>query len=134
MENTEHSEESFLETSFLEKDFTNHTFEDCSFERCDFNSALLTGARFVDCRFKSCDLSNIVLINATLRSISFVECKLIGIQWFKAADLVNPSFQESNLNYCGFGGLKLKKITFLKCSLHEVDYSQADLSECDFKE
>ena len=130
----EHSGEKFSETSFSDKDLTGHVFEDCSFDKCELRDAILTRTRFIDCKFKSCDLSNAVLKSATFRDVAFDDCKLLGLQWAQLATLVNPSFRESNLNYCGFVGLKLKKTTFYKCNLRETDYSQADVSESDFRE
>ena len=46
---------------------------------------------------------------------------------------MNPKFEDSNLSYGNFIGLKMKKNIFSNCILNDVDFSQTDLSESDFK-
>lgn len=62
----------------------------------------------------------------------FENCKLLGIQWTSLTSLMSPTFKESSLAYSNFSGLKLKKNKFLNCQLLDVEFSLADISECDF--
>ena len=130
---TEHFDQKFVGSELPPGDLSGHSFEECSFENCDFKTTTLALAQFNSCQFISCDLSNVSLANARMRETSFRNCKLIGIQWVQLRDLVNPSYQDCNLSYCNFSGLKLKKSVFSMCSLKDADFSQAELSECDFR-
>ena len=129
----EHFNEKFQGT-LPEGSLSGHTFEECSFQKCDFKGLDLSSIRFISCAFTSCDLSNIKLSGSRFRETVFERSKLLGIQWSQLQDLINPSFSECNLDYCGFVSLKLKKTRFFKCSVREADFSQADLSECDFSD
>lgn len=130
---TEFFDKEFNGNIDLPTNFKNLSFENCSFAGCDFKEFSLTGTRFVDCRFNTCDLSNVNVSAARLRDSTFENCKLLGVQWNHFADVMSPTFKSSNLSYSNFVGLKLKKIIFQDCILGDVDFSQADLSECNFK-
>jgi len=69
-----------------------------------------------------------------MRETVFSSCKLVGIEWVQLDDFVSPAFDECNLYYCNFIGLKLKKTRFFKSSLREADFSQAELAESNFAE
>lgn len=128
------TERKFNGNIFSKDELRGHEFEDCIFEKCDFKEAVLDYTKFVNCSFVSCDLSNVSMRNSRMRDCSFKLCKLLGMQWIHLDDLMNPSFEESMLDYGNFTNLKLKKIKFMRCVLRDVDFSQADLSESLFKE
>lgn len=136
------SQREFFEEKIQDQDFAKISlkdceFEDCHFARCQFSEANLNLSVFLNCTFEDCDFSNAKIAGAKFRDLKFIRCKLIGLQWPQAADLVNPEFIESNLNFANFIELKLKKTRFERCLLREADFSQADVSEsyfqfCDF--
>lgn len=131
---TEHEDREFSDLNLTQADLSGYSFENCIFSRCNLSGATPAKVRFISCSFIFCDLSNVVLKNARIRDSAFKTSKLIGIQWVQLDDFVNPSFDECNLNYCNFVGLKLKKTKFFKCSLKETDFSQSDLAESSFLE
>ncbi len=111
--------------------FSHSSFENCIFTGYDFKPHDLTHTRFIDCIFNSCDISNVNLSNARMRGVQFESCKLMGIQWPNLDDLVGPIFKNCNLSYSNFIGMKLKKSILSNCIMKEVDFYQADLTECD---
>ena len=131
---TEHSDETFTGADFTGQSSAGHTYENCVFRGCDLKQAKFENARFIECTFTTCDLSNLAMPGARFRDVTFENSKLIGIQWPKLADLVNPTFRECNLGYGSFAGMKLKKTVFTKSVLRECEFAQAELSECDFRD
>ncbi len=67
----------------------------------------------------------------------FVKCEASYINWTEGAwaksGLLNSvQFTECNLSYCTFIGLTLKKFSAIKCTAHDVDFSEADLAKAVF--
>lgn len=133
-DSSEHSGQHFKDIDFANPDLVGHSFEECTFTKCRFLSSEFTRARFLDCKFEFSELSNSKWANARLRDSFFVGCKMIGIQWVQTEDLSSLSFEDCNLAYSNFTGLKLKKVRFFKCRLNDSDLSQTDLSESDLRE
>jgi fluoroquinolone resistance protein len=129
----EHSSVTFSETVFSGQDLTQFSFEDCIFDRCDFTDAQMMGAQFLDCTFKACNLSNVNLRNGSFRNINFQNCKLLGVQWGDLKSLMQLNFEECNLSYNVFSGVKLKKTRMTQCTLREAEFLNADFSESDFQ-
>ena len=134
LRHSEHDDEEFLNLNLAQQYLVDHVFESCVFTGCNLSSADLSRTRFISCKFISCDLSNVILKNSRIRDTAFSNCKLMGLQWIHLDDLVNLAFDECNLQYCNFVGLKLKKTKFFKSNLRDIDFSQADLNESDFRE
>jgi uncharacterized protein YjbI with pentapeptide repeats len=74
---------------------------------------------------------------ASFREVVFRECKLLGLR-FDECDklLLSFTFEQCILNFSSFFKLNIKKTVFKSCTLHEVDFSEADmtnatLDECD---
>ena len=114
-------------------DLTGMIFEDCSFIKCNLNGAELKRARFINCQFDASDLSNCNIGNSRFRDCSFTGCKLLGLQWIQTEDLSSPMFQECNLSFANFSGMKMKKTQLLRCNLRDAEFSGADLSESTFQ-
>ena len=134
LNNIEHDEEEFSDLNLPREQLIDHVFENCVFKQCNLSGADLSRTRFISCKFIACDLSNVILKNGRIRDTTFSSCKLMGLQWVHLDDVVNPEFDECNLQYCNFVGLKLKKTKFFKSNLRDIDFSQADLAESDFRE
>jgi uncharacterized protein YjbI with pentapeptide repeats len=104
-------------------------FDHCLFTACHFTEAHFIHCRFIDCRFVSCDLSNLKLGGSSFRSVIFENSKLLGMNFTQAASLIPFHAVGCMLDYASFAGLTLKKARFERCSVREVDFAEADLSE-----
>lgn len=113
-------------------------YDNCTFENCIFSGFNLSDFSFEECVFKNCDFSNAKITNTAFKTVRFENCKLIGLQF----DECNPfllafQFIGCQLNLSGFYRVKMKNSFFTDCILHEVDFSETELSgstfnNCDF--
>ncbi|MEN9297227.1 MAG: Adenylate cyclase [Bacteroidota bacterium] len=99
-------------------------YEHCVFKNCQFESEDFKNFQFVDCTFESCNLSLIKLSGASLQKVHFKDCKMQGLRF----EACNPFLFEVT----SFYQIKGKKTKFSGCSLHEVDFTEADFSEATF--
>ncbi|RYE30829.1 MAG: pentapeptide repeat-containing protein [Sphingobacteriales bacterium] len=105
-------------------------FEDCTFSDCNLEGIDLSGKEFQDCTFNVCNLSLAKLSRTALRGVQFNRCKLIGLRFDQCnAFLLDINFEESKLDHSSFYGLKIKRIRYRHCSLREVDFTSADISD-----
>jgi len=130
---TEFTDETFAALDVSGSSVAPRIFQSCVFTKCDLSDAGLTGSRFEDCRFHESNLSNARLTNARLASVRFERCKLVGIN-FTACDefLFDASFEDCDLSFCVFQGMKLRKARFLRSKIAEAEFSGADLTGVDF--
>jgi fluoroquinolone resistance protein len=111
-------------------------FTECEFTRCNFKEALFTGCEFHGCIFTKCDLSLIQLKKCNFSQTTFKDCQIIGVNWQDTSLAKKPflkpvDYEQCVLNYSTFMGLFLNKIRLFECIVHEVDFSDADLSGTD---
>nr|WP_180202951.1 pentapeptide repeat-containing protein [Pseudomonas sp. SbOxS1]NYU02528.1 pentapeptide repeat-containing protein [Pseudomonas sp. SbOxS1] len=138
----------FVGVDLGELDLSRLDFSDCTFERCqighaDFTAAQLENTLWVGCRgtlvnwssarvtdsqFRSCDLNNSTWYCSTLSQVHFEGCKLTGAN-FSSASTLGLSFND-----CLLVSSALTGISFYKSTLRNLDFSDADLSDCDFRE
>ncbi|MBL7883075.1 MAG: pentapeptide repeat-containing protein [Bacteroidia bacterium] len=63
------------------------------------------------------------------KNVQFVNCKLLGLQFHICNDfLFEINIDSCILNLSSFYKLKLKNTVFKNSTLHEVDFTQADLT------
>ena len=56
-------------------------------------------------------------------------CKLLGVQFDRCSDfLFEVHFENCILNFSSFHNVNLKNSSFKNCTIHDVDFTQADLS------
>lgn len=126
-------EENFEQINGTEKPLINGEYEQCVFLNCDFTNAQWTQFKFIDCKFIDCNLSLASLLGVVMNNVYFQGCKLLGIHWFQCDKLsFIVSFEDCQLSNAAFYKANLKKTKFLNCDLTEVDFSEADCSECIF--
>jgi len=69
------------------------------------------------------------LNKTTFRDVQFKSCKLLGLQFYNGNNfLFSANFDDCILNLSSFFKMKLKKFQFQNSTLHEVDFTEADLS------
>ncbi len=111
-------------------------FNGCVFVRCNFPEATFRACTFQDCEFRECDLSLVRVLDSQFRVTVFKDSRLPGINWTEAAwprsRFGKPfDFIRCQLNHATFMGLDLKKIAIQECVAHDVDFSEANLSQAD---
>ena len=111
----------------------NGEYNNCRFLNCNFASSDLSEIIFVDCSFENCDLSNSKLRNTSFQNSEFEECKLLGLRFEECNPfLFAIKCSSSTLNFSSFYKMSLKNSALIDCQLHDVDFTEADCSWCNF--
>lgn len=110
-------------------------FQNCTFIKCDLSSTEFFNNRFIDCTFENCNLSMVKLGGSTLNNMVCRDCKIMGVNFSECDDfLFHVKFEACTLDYSSFMGKKMVKTQFIKSSLKEVNFSQANLTGSIFKD
>ncbi|MTI22816.1 pentapeptide repeat-containing protein [Fulvivirga sp. RKSG066] len=126
-------EEDFKNTDYTKSPLPKGEYDNCSFTNCNFAESDLSEVVFLECEFINCDLSNAKIYQTAFRDVSFKDCKMLGLQFDQCNDFlfeIKPSGCQLNLS--NFYQRMLKKAVFDSCSLHDVDFAEADLSGASF--
>ncbi len=119
--------------SFAEGKLSHQEYDSVVFTDCNFAKADLSNVSFIDCTFNSCDMGLAKVANTAFKSVEFVNCKLLGVDFARCKDfLLSFSFDTCILDYASFYKKKMKKTLFKDCSIKEVDFSEAELTESKF--
>lgn len=122
-------QQTFTGIDFSKNEFPKNDYENCSFFNCNLTNADLSGINFSECTFKGCNLSVVKLNGTTFRDAHFVDCKLTGMHFENCNEILfSVDFKNCNLTLASFYALGVKKTRFKNCILHEVDFTQSDLS------
>lgn len=114
---------------FDRKQFPQGDYEGCHFVNCNFGGADLSHYRFTECIFKASNLSNILAEQTSFNDVKFIECKMLGVHFDQCSEfLFSVFFQQCTLTLSSFYKRTLKKTTFHTTILHDVDFTDADLS------
>ncbi|MCB0762982.1 MAG: pentapeptide repeat-containing protein [Flavobacteriales bacterium] len=115
-------------------DFQKGEYENCTFQNCNFSHADLSEFVFMECEFIDCDLSNAQIRKASFKTVTFTRCKLMGLRWDECHNfLLRFTFDECLLNFSSFYAMDIKGTEFAKCSMVEVDFTDADCESCSFQ-
>lgn len=126
-------DKTFSNINFQEAIFENEDYENCLFNNCNFESTDISGVKFIDCVFTDCNLSLVQLSKTVFRNVTFKGCKMLGLHFENCNEFgVSFSFENCILNHSSFYKTKIKKTVFKGCQLIEVDFTEADMSECMF--
>jgi len=125
-------QEKFKGLVFEKNKVSEKEFEECIFVNCAFTDCKFLGCRFIGCKFSGCSLSANDFTDCHFVDVSFKSSKTIGVDWTKAARVVDLLFEDCQINYSNFSMIKLPKSGFTSCEAKEVDFSEADLSGSDF--
>ena len=111
-------------------------FENCTFVKCSFRETEFSECKFRSCKWRGCDLGMAHFKGSEFSEARFERCQLIGINWTettweKGWFLKPADFFDCALNHSSFLGLNLRKVSLVRCTAHNVDFAEADLSSCD---
>jgi uncharacterized protein YjbI with pentapeptide repeats len=128
----------FTDTTFEKKDFREAPLEKGEYENCKYAKCILSGTDlstilFIDCTFSDCDLSLVNLAKTCFRDVAFKDCKMWGLHFENADPFgLSVTFDHCSLNHSSFYQVKLKKVHFKGCTLHEADFTESDLTSAIF--
>lgn len=104
-------------------------YDNCQFINCDLSNFDLSGYSFSDCSFSECNISSVKLNKTALKNIQMKDCKLLGLPFDHCSEfLFEVHFENCILNFSSFHNVNLKNSSFKSCTIHDVDFTQADLS------
>ncbi len=104
-------------------------YENCTFQNLDFSEINIIDCKFIDCKFHECNLSMVNIHNVSFRDTVFRGCKMLGLRFDSCLQMgISFRFEDCQLNYASFQGLKMKNTKFTNCQIQEVDFSLVDLS------
>jgi fluoroquinolone resistance protein len=104
-------------------------FENCEFNECDFSGSDFTDVKFWGCCFLGCNLSLVLLNKTSLRDVKFINCKMLGLQFDTCNEFgLSFGFENCILDHSSFYKRKIKKTIFKDSRLHEVDFTECDIS------
>jgi uncharacterized protein YjbI with pentapeptide repeats len=127
-------DQSFEGIDFSVKGIETGEYENCIFTNCDLSGSDLSGISFMECEFSNCNLSNINLNNTALKDVKFVHCKMLGLIFSDCEEfLFSVEFIDCQLDLSSFYKVMLKTRLFANCSLHDVDFAEADLTGAVFR-
>lgn len=123
----------FKEEDFAKEPLGKVIYDQCTFVDCNFEKADLSYTSFEECRFENCLLDRAKVRETLFSDVEFVACKMLGIQ-FSASNSFNftVEFQECQLDYSMFTGMRLKRCKFMDCNLLEVDFAETNLESVVF--
>jgi uncharacterized protein YjbI with pentapeptide repeats len=134
MENLLYTNKTFEKEVYINTRINNREFEDCVFKNCDFSNSDLSNNTFLDCEFIDCNLSMSQVIGTSLKTVLFKNCKLLGVQFNTCLDfLFNVEFQDTALDYSSFANKKMPKTFFNSCSMKEVSFIGANITNSVFE-
>jgi len=115
------------------RDLCRKEFSRCTFKSCDFGESKFNSALFIDSVFICCNLTNVKVDNCSFRGVVFEDCKMVNV----AFTAINPFlldwvFKGCKVEFCNFGGLKLKHSRFIDSSIRGTEFINVDLEKADF--
>lgn len=116
----------------LPENKTDIEFTECEFKNINAQEQSFTNCLFIDCKFTNCNLSNSRFPGCTFRDNSFKGCKIAGINWTEASNLVSFNFDDCQINYSVFLGMKLDNLTCINSQAKSCDFSEASLKNSNF--
>jgi fluoroquinolone resistance protein len=123
------SDETFTNIDYTQMPLLKGEYEGCKFLNCDFSNADLSEIKFSECELVACNLSLAKLVNTALREVRFKECKMLGLRFDQCNTLgLAIGFEQCTLNHSSFYKIKLKKTIVKNSQLHEVDFTECDLT------
>ncbi len=123
----------FSQLTFTAEKLPKGEYESCTFGQCNFSNSDLSAVTFLDCELVDCNLSLATLSNTAFKNVQFRNCKLLGLHFENCNPfLLEMYFDGCQLNLSSFYKLILKKTRFKNCTLHEVDFTEADFTNSSF--
>ena len=133
--------EKFSKIDFTQTPLSKGEYEYCNFIKCDFSNSDLSDVEFSECEFLGCNLSLVNLDRTSLKEIKFKDCKMLGVNFGNCNEFgFGVYFDTCTLNHSLFSDtaalikkrVKLRQTVFKNSLLHEVDFTDCDLTAAVF--
>ncbi|MBL7816498.1 MAG: pentapeptide repeat-containing protein [Saprospiraceae bacterium] len=126
-------DKTFKGVDFSDQALAKGEYENCTFIQCLFSNTDLLNTNFSECQFEECNLSMAKIANTAFKNVHFKQCKMVGL-YFEHCNkfMLSLSFDSCVLNLSSFYKLNLKNTRFQNTVLHEVDFTEADLTSSIF--
>ena len=129
MEDLYITERTFDKVDFTKIPLPAGEYEHCDFSNCDFSNTNLGGIVFTSCAFNGCNMSMAKLTQTAFREVRFAGCKMLGLHFESCNRFgLTYTFEHCTLNHASFYGVKMTKTIFRNVQLHEVDFTDCDMS------
>lgn len=126
-------QQEFTGIRYGREDLNLKEFERCIFDRCDFSACNFIGVTFIDCHFKDCTFTGSKINHVAFRTVHFEHCLMQDINFSMCDKLIfEMHFSHCVLDFSKFYTLKVRRISFISCSMIAVDFMKADLTEAIF--
>ena len=109
-------------------------FYACAFTGMKFAGVHLESSQFYHCSFKNCSLAGQDITGSVFCETLFESCSLVGVNWAAVKRVSDLQFIECKLDYSTFQKLDLRRLQCRKCSIVDVDFSDANLLEAKFSD
>lgn len=119
---------SFSNCIFQNSKFNHCSFDDTTWQKCKAAHLDLSYSSCIDAKIEACDLSSSKWIGTRLAHTSFKNCKLIGASFLHSRN-IGVLFEHCILQLAN-----LKGISFKNQHVMGNDFSESDLSGCDFRD
>ena len=134
-------EKTFDRTDFTQNPLSKGEYEYCKFVNCNFLKSDFSDIKFLECEFSGCNLSLVKLERSSLKEVKFKDCKMLGLNFgnCNAFEFV-VYFDTCILNHSLFSDItapvkqrvRFRRTVFKNSLLHEVDFTECDLSAAVF--
>jgi fluoroquinolone resistance protein len=134
-------EKTFDKIDFTQTPLIKGEYEYCNFVKCDFTKFDFSDFKFIECEFLGCNLSLIILNQTSLKEINFKDCKMVGVNFGNCNEFgFAVYFDTCTLNHSLFSDttapikkrVKFRQTVFKNSLLHEVDFTECDLTAAVF--
>lgn len=134
-------EKTFDKIDFTQKPLSKGEYEYCNFVNCNLSKSDLSDIKFLECEFLNCNLSLVNLDQTSLKEIKFKNCKMLGLNFGDCNEFgFVVYFDTCILNHSSFSGrasptkkrVKFRQTVFKNSQLHDVDFTECDLSSSIF--
>jgi fluoroquinolone resistance protein len=134
-------EQTFNKVDFTQNPLSKGEYEYCKFVNCNLSESDLSDIDFLECEFSGCNLSLVKLTRTSLKEVEFKDCKMLGLNFGECNGFgFVVCFDTCILNHSSFSGkdlppkqrVKFRQTVFKNSQLHEVDFTECDLSSAIF--
>ena len=109
-------------------------FIDCRFDYCNFSDSKINHTAFRTAKFLGCNIQNVnfAMVDKFIFEIDFQDC-ILDFSKFYALKMKGLSFRKCSLVAVDFMETDLTRVVFENCDLYRAEFSKANCSNSDFK-
>lgn len=126
-------DETFKKQDFTKIRLPKGDYEYCTFLNCNFSEGFLSEIKFLECEFIDCNLSSANITSTSFQDVKFKDCKLLGLHFENSNPFgLSIHIESCQLNHASFYQVVLKNTKLINSKLHNVDFTETDLTAACF--